>query len=218
LFADDRAIRTDAGQLVAILTPGQRCADFVSGSSRLWPPGNGEPLSLGRLIRAHVTELISNQISDALTVGAPTGCSEAYAGDFRSLQVGLRTTFRIAASREAAGTSSSAFGNMLARAPWISTAFSLQCVPRILPRCREGDCRMAINVVTFSRIAHNVAAILTALVWILLGLAWAKKLRWRTTASGPADRRRKLMVPIAYWTLGLVELFDSLYELLRQHR
>jgi HK97 family phage major capsid protein len=56
----------------------------------------------------NVKELITNQIPTSLTVGTSDDCSEAYVGDFRELLIGMRTAFRLEASRH----SGDAFSNL----------------------------------------------------------------------------------------------------------
>jgi HK97 family phage major capsid protein len=66
-----------------------------------------QPLRTPEAVTA-VRELISNQIPNNLTVGTSTDCSEAYVGDFRELLIGMRTAFRLEASR----TAGDAFSNL----------------------------------------------------------------------------------------------------------
>jgi HK97 family phage major capsid protein len=60
----------------------------------------GQPLRAPDAVTA-VKELISNQVPINLTVGTSVDCSEAYVGQFSELLIGMRTAFRLEASRVA---------------------------------------------------------------------------------------------------------------------
>ncbi len=74
----------------------------------------GQPLQVPAAVAA-VPEFRTNQIPNTLgDLGSPAedDATVAFVGDFRELMVGLRTSFRMEVSRQAAEASSSAFSNL----------------------------------------------------------------------------------------------------------
>ncbi len=57
-------------------------------------------------------EYLTNALPINLTTGTSTDTTDAFVGDFRELLIGIRTSFRLEVSRQAADATNSAFGNL----------------------------------------------------------------------------------------------------------
>jgi HK97 family phage major capsid protein len=57
-------------------------------------------------------EYLTNALPINLTAGTSTDCTDAFVGDFSELLIGMRTSFRLEVSRQAADATNSAFGNL----------------------------------------------------------------------------------------------------------
>jgi HK97 family phage major capsid protein len=121
---EPKGIRNQTGVTVTELGSGDGAvvaySDLLDGIGTIWA-ANGEPSariyaartaktfaklvdSTGQPLRApeavaNVKQLITNSIPTTLTVGESDDCSEAYIGRFSDLLIGLRTSFRLEASR-----------------------------------------------------------------------------------------------------------------------